>query len=84
MIVKDIAAVWRKRDLLQPRDDVGKIIDRSRSVCIAGTDRSREWLKRQGAAVKGCYGSWVKTFWLAEATRVSAEDKTTREGLHTL
>ena len=53
MIVKNIVAAWRKWDLLQPRDDVGKIKDRSRAVCIAGTDRGREWLKRQRAAVKG-------------------------------
>jgi hypothetical protein len=79
MIVKNIVAAWRKWDLLQPRDDVGKIKDRSRSVCVAGTDRSREWLKRQRAAVKGGYGSRVKTFWLAEATGVSAEDMTARE-----
>jgi hypothetical protein len=75
---------WRNGDLLQPRDDVGEIEDRSRSVCIAGTNRMREWLKRQRAAVKGRYGSWVKTLWLAGATRVSAETRRGKKGLHTL
>lgn len=74
----------KKRDLLQPRDDVGKIKDMSCSVCIAGTDRSREWLKRQRTAVKGCYSSRVKTFWLAGTTRESGEDRTAKEGQHTL
>ena len=69
--MKNISA-WRKRDLLQPREDVGDIKDRSCSVCIAGTDWCREWLKRQRAAVKGRYGSWVKTLWFAEPKRVSA------------
>jgi hypothetical protein len=30
----------------------------------------REGLKRQGTAIKGRNGGWVKTLWLAEAKRV--------------
>ena len=75
--MKNILA-WRKRGLLQPREDVCDIKDRSCSVCIAGADWCREWLKRQRAAVKGRYGSWVKTLWFAGSKRVSAKDKTGR------
>jgi hypothetical protein len=78
-MMKNIVA-WRKRDLLQPREDVGNIEDTSCSICIAGTDWCREWLKRQRAAVKGRYGSWVTTLWFAGAKRVSVEDKTAERG----
>jgi hypothetical protein len=63
--------VWLKRtNALQPWDNVGQVKDGSCSVSVAGTDRVRERLKRQRAAIKGGDGSWVKTLWLAGAIRV--------------
>lgn len=63
--------VWLERtNALQPWDDVGQVKDGCSSISIAGTDRVRERLKRQRAAIKGRDGSWVETLWLAGATRV--------------